>query len=108
MENCIFCKIIKKEIPSNILYESDQIIAFPDIHPSAEHHILLVPKQHIASISDLDGHGDLLSEIYKVAVKLAKENNFDSIFRVVVNAGLAQKIPHLHFHLLGGHWKRKV
>lgn len=109
MNDCIFCKITKKEIPSDILYESDLIIAFPDISPSAEHHILLVPKEHIRKIGEVEEkHGELLVEIFKTAVKLAKENNFDSVYRVVVNAGQAQKVPHLHFHLLGGHWKKMV
>ena len=108
--DCLFCKIIKKEIPSNIVYETDSLVAFPDINPSADVHILIVPKDHIGGIADIEkSHGDLLSEIYEVANKLVKENNLtDDLYRVVVNGGKAQHVPHLHFHLLGGQWKKFV
>lgn len=110
MDNCIFCKIIKKEIPSNIIYESDTLVAFPDINPSADVHILIVPKIHIGGISEIDDKDSkLLSQVYSVINQLAKENNLtDNSYRVVVNGGRAQHVPHLHFHLLGGNWKKMV
>lgn len=108
MDDCIFCKIVKKEIPAEILYESDKISAFPDINPSADTHILIVPKEHIATFGDLvEDHGKLLVEVYSVAKKLAADNNLDNdLYRVVVNGGKAQNVPHLHFHFLGGEWKK--
>lgn len=110
MDDCIFCKIINKEIPAHFVYESDQVVAFPDIHPSADLHLLIVPKEHIKAFKDLTtGHGDLLAEIYQTASKLVLENNLEEgAYRVVVNGGKAQQIPHLHFHLLGGKWQRRV
>lgn len=110
MDDCIFCKIIKKEIPAKIVYESDNLVAFPDINPSADIHILIVPKEHIAGIQDLgQTEGNLLTNIYSVASKMVKQYNLeDSLYRVVVNGGKAQHIPHLHFHLLGGQWKKMV
>ena len=108
--DCLFCKIIKKEIPSNIVYETNSLVVFPDINPSADMHLLIVPKDHIGGISDIEkSHGDLLSEVYEVVNKLVKENNLtNNLYRVVVNGGKAQHVPHLHFHLLGGQWKKFV
>ncbi len=110
MAGCIFCKIIKKEIPSNIVLEDDDIIAFHDIHPSADIHILIVPKVHIESFRDLEvHHKDVLLKVYEVATKLVDQFNLgDRAYRVVVNGGKAQEIPHLHFHFLGGNWKKNV
>lgn len=108
--DCIFCKIIKKEIPAKVIFESENIIAFPDINPSADTHILIIPKEHIAKMEDLkDKHAKLLAEVYQVVKKLVSEYNFsDNLYRVVVNGGKAQHVPHLHFHLLGGKWKKMV
>lgn len=110
MDDCIFCKIIKKEIPSNIVYETDILVVFPDINPSADVHLLIVPKVHIKSVSEINKeHGQLLAEIYQVVNKLVKEFNLtDNLYRVVVNGGKAQHVPHLHFHLLGGQLKKYV
>ncbi|MBI2019447.1 HIT domain-containing protein [Candidatus Daviesbacteria bacterium] len=110
MENCIFCKIIRKEMPADLKYESDTVVVFPDINPSADIHLLIVPKKHIGGIKDLnESHGLLLAEIFQVASKLAAENNLENgLYRVAVNAGKAQHVPHLHFHLLGGQWKKMI
>lgn len=110
MQDCLFCKIIKKVIPSNIIYETNSLVVFPDINPAADVHILIVPKQHIGGMNDLnEEHSELLTEIYSVVNKLVKENNLtDDLYRVVVNGGKAQHVPHLHFHLLGGQWKKMV
>ena len=108
--DCIFCKIINREIPSNIVYETDELVAFPDINPSADMHILIVPKEHINGIQDLTTRqAILLAKIYVAANDLVRKNNLESdSYRVVVNGGKAQHVPHLHFHLLGGQWKRMV
>lgn len=110
MDDCIFCKIINKEIPKEFTLETETILAFPDINPSADIHILIVPKQHIAGIQDLDKiNEELLADIYLVANQLVKQYNLeDNLYRVVVNGGKAQHVPHLHFHLLGGSWKKMV
>lgn len=108
--DCIFCKIIKKEIPSNIVYETDSLVVFPDINPSADIHLLIVPKIHIRGVGEIgEEHSKLLAEVYATANRLVVDNNLtDDLYRVVVNGGRAQHIPHLHFHLLGGQWKKMV
>ncbi len=110
MDTCIFCKIIRKEIPKEFNLETKNLVAFPDIHPSADIHILIVPKEHIGGVADLKKeHGELLIEIYQTAAKLALENNLENdLYRVVVNGGRAQHVPHLHFHFLGGKWHTMV
>ncbi len=110
MDECIFCSIINKEIPKEFLYESDNLVVFPDINPSADIHLLIVPKKHVGGVSDLtDSEGLLLSEVYKTVKKLVEDNNLqDKLYRVVVNGGKAQHVPHLHFHLLGGNLKKFV
>ena len=110
MDDCIFCKIIRKEIPKDLDYESENLVAFADINPSADVHLLIVPKQHIGGASDLSAeYGSLLAEIYTVANKLVKENDLtERAYRVVVNGGKAQHMPHLHFHLLGGNLRKMV
>lgn len=110
MNDCIFCKIINREIPSSMVYESDSIVVFPDINPAAEVHFLIVPKQHIEGVQDINQqHSKLLVEAYQTANKLVTDNNLkDNSYRVVVNGGKAQHVPHLHFHLLGGNWKKMV
>ena len=106
MEDCIFCKIIKKEIPSNIVYEDVEIIAFRDINPVAPVHILVIPKKHIESLLDLKEEDELLvGKIYSVINKIAKQEQIaEKGFRVVVNCGEdgGQEVKHLHYHILGG------
>lgn len=106
----IFCKIIRKEIPKEFIHESENLVAFEDINPSADIHILIIPKKHITGIQDLTPEdGDLLAEIYSVVNMLVKQYNLSgNLYRVVVNGGKAQHVPHLHFHLLGGNWKKFV
>lgn len=110
MNDCIFCKIVNGEIPKKFDYESENLVVFPDINPSADVHILIVPKQHIGGIGDIETkYGTLLIEIYRVVNQLVADNNLkDGLYRVVVNGGKAQHVPHLHFHFLGGQWKRMV
>ena len=110
MNDCIFCKIINKEIPKEFNSESENLVVFPDINPSADLHILIVPKKHIGSVLEIGKEqGGLLTEVYQVVKKLVEENDLaNSSYRVVVNGGKAQHVPHLHFHLLGGQWKKMV
>ena len=102
--DCLFCKIINKEIPSTMVYEDDNIIAFNDIHPKAKTHILIVPRKHIDTIKDLkaeDGDGDLVGEMVLVAQKIGKNMNLDGYnlqFNVGKSAG--QEVFHIHLHLL--------
>ena len=110
MEDCIFCKIINGEIPKEFKFKSDNLVVFDDINPSAKVHLLIVPKKHIAGIQDLTkDHGSLLSEIYEVAKNLVSEYNLtNNLYRIIVNGGKAQYVPHIHFHLLGGSLKKMV
>ena len=106
MNDCIFCKIINKEIPSSIVYEDSEIIAFRDINPVAPIHILVIPKKHIESLIDLKQEDELLiGKIYTVINKIAEQEGIaESGFRVIVNCGEdgGQEVRHLHYHLLGG------
>ena len=106
MEECVFCKIIKREIPSNIVYEDDRVIAFYDVNPAAPIHILVVPKKHIETLLDVsEEDGDLISYTYKIINKIAKDEGFaDNGFRVIANCGedSGQEVKHIHFHVLAG------
>ena len=107
MGKTIFSKIISKEIPADIVYESELVLAFRDIKPQAPVHILIIPKAEIPKVTDLKGyeHGGLLSEMFDVANKLAKQMGIDKNgFRLVLNCGDdgGQEVYHLHMHLLGG------
>ena len=104
--DCIFCRIIRKEIPGDVVYEDDKVLAFNDIDPKAPVHILIIPKDHIPGVLDLDEHHkELTGHILAVASKLATEKGIDeSGFRIVLNSGedAGQAVFHIHFHLLGG------
>mgnify|MGYP004641641565 FL=1 len=106
MEDCIFCKIINKEVPSTIVYEDEDVIAFKDIHPVTPLHILVIPKKHISSLVDLKEEDEaVIGKIYTVINKIAKQEGIlDKGFRVIVNCGEdgGQVVKHIHFHLLGG------
>ena len=106
MNDCLFCKIIKKEIPSTIVCEDEEILAFRDINPVAPVHVLVIPKKHISSLTNLEEQDEVIvGKIYGVINKIAKQENiFESGFRVIVNCGEdgGQEVKHLHFHLIGG------
>lgn len=108
MGDCVFCKIAGKEIPSNIVYEDDQIICFHDLEPQAPVHVLIIPKKHIASMDDVSADdqqlmGYIMTKVKEIAKTLGLENGY----RLVNNCGEDgfQTVKHLHFHLLG---KRKM
>ncbi|MEE8638629.1 MAG: histidine triad nucleotide-binding protein [Candidatus Margulisiibacteriota bacterium] len=102
--DCIFCKIIKKEIPSSIIYEDDKVLAFNDISPQAPVHIIVIPKKHVASVAELDDMG-VVRDLFSMMKVIAEEKGIAKTgYRIVVNHGkdAGQAVPHLHFHLLGG------
>lgn len=102
--DCIFCKIVKGEIPSQKVYEDDLVLAFKDINPCAPVHILVIPKKHIASAVALTEEDDkLIAHIFKVIRLIAKEQELTNGFRLVSNVGNdgGQSVKHLHFHILG-------
>ena len=103
---CLFCRIVAGEIPSTRVAEDDAVIAFRDISPRAPTHILVVPREHIASASDLaDTDGPLLGRIFATAAELARSEGIaDGGYRIVTNIGAwgGQSVDHLHFHLMGG------
>lgn len=106
MESCIFCKIINKEIPAELILEDDRIVAFHDINPQAPVHILIIPKEHFASLNDLpDDKMDLLSHILLKARQIARNIGiYEKGYRIVLNTARdsGQEVFHIHFHLLGG------
>lgn len=107
--DCVFCKIAGGEIPTEKIYEDEDIIAFNDLDPQAPIHFLVIPKKHITSLESVEeSDSKLLGQIMLAIQKLAKENNLEG-YRVVTNIGEdgGQTVPHLHFHVLGGrafHW----
>ncbi|OGH23964.1 MAG: hypothetical protein A3J69_01295 [Candidatus Levybacteria bacterium RIFCSPHIGHO2_02_FULL_42_12] len=101
MNKCVFCAIRDREIPSNIIYEDEDVLVFPDIHPFKPVHLLIVPKKHIGDFLDLS-NDDLFEKLKSVAQKMVREKGLkDTGYRVVVNGGGAQAINHLHVHLFG-------
>ena len=106
MDECIFCLIIKGEIPSKKLYEDDKVIAFHDINPEAPIHFLVVPKEHIESVNALnEENSDIIAHIFKVINKLVKEEKIADLgYRIINNCGRdgGQTVNHIHFHVLGG------
>lgn len=106
MEDCIFCKIIKGEVPSTKVYEDDEILAFRDISPVTPVHVLVIPKKHITSLVDLKPEDEaVIGRIYTVINKIAKQEGIlEKGYRVIVNCGEdgGQVVKHVHFHLLGG------
>ncbi len=106
MSDCIFCRIIAGEIPSDTVYEDEKVIAFRDINPMAPVHILIIPKQHIASLQEIaETHTGIIGHMTRVAHKLAiKTDIADTGYRLVINNGpmSGQMVQHLHMHLLGG------
>ena len=104
MDNCIFCKIVSGEIPTNKIYETDDIIAFNDISPQAPVHIVIIPKEHFYSLEKIDDENyDVSGKLILAATKIAKENKLDG-YRLVINCNeiAGQTVFHLHCHLLAG------
>ena len=106
MEDCVFCKIIEGQIPSEKVYEDEEIIAFKDIQPAAPIHILVVPKKHIATLLEVSEEDSrLIAKIFQTINKIAKDLGLEKDgFRVIANCGKdsGQEVMHIHFHLLAG------
>ncbi len=103
--DCIFCKIVRGEIPAKRVYEDDQVLAFYDLEPQAPVHVLLIPKQHLASAMDITPENSgVIARLFEAAAKIARELQLDNGFRIVNNCGKdgQQTVQHLHLHLLGG------
>lgn len=105
MDDCLFCKIVKGEIPSAKVYEDDDVLAFKDINPRAPVHFLLIPKKHITSLAHATAEdAELLGKMINMVPKLAKEQGCVNGFRTIINTGVdgGQEVAHLHIHILGG------
>ena len=114
MDNCLFCKIAAKQIPASVVYEDDELLAFKDIRPHAPVHILVIPKIHVATLSDCDAsHTELLGKMLALAPRLAKEHGCEVTwqdgtpgggYKTLVNSGPdgGQEVYHLHLHMFGG------
>ena len=105
MDDCIFCKIANKEIPTSLVYEDDLVAAFNDLSPQAPVHVLIVPKKHYQSVLEVPEGDTIVAHMFHVASKLAKELGIaENGFRLVINTGKdgGQSVPHLHLHMTGG------
>lgn len=115
MDNCIFCKIVAKQIPAAVVYEDEDVLAFKDINPAAPVHLLVIPKQHVSTLSDCtEEHAAVLGKMLALAPKLAKENGIavktgadgkpNGGFKTLINTGPdgGQEVYHLHLHMYGG------
>jgi len=111
MENCIFCKIAEGKTPAKIVYQDEQAVAFEDIHPQAPVHLLVIPRQHLASLNEATPQDEaLLGHLHLIAARLASERGIATKgYRIVINNGswAGQTVFHLHVHVMGGrvfHW----
>ena len=106
MDDCLFCKIVREEVPGDVVERTGDFVAFRDINPVAPTHILIIPTEHITSAADLGSdHAGVLGEIFEAASRIARaEGIADAGYRLATNVGAAagQSVYHLHFHLLGG------
>lgn len=108
MEDCVFCKIVKGEIPADKVTESKDIFAFYDINPKAKVHVLLIPKKHIESVKHLEkSDKEVIGEMFLAAQQIAKEKGLEG-YKLIVNVGRegGQVVDHLHLHLLSGDYGR--
>ena len=100
MTDCIFCKIANKEISANIVFEDENVVVFPDLHPRAPIHLLIVPKTHFSDFLEADA--DIKNHMLEIAKKIIEEKGLNlKGYRMIVNGGGAALVSHLHFHLLG-------
>ena len=105
MTDCLFCKIVSGDIPSDQVFQDDRVVVFKDINPAAPVHLLIVPKEHISSMNEIETqHNDLISHMMILLPKLAQEQGLTGGFRTIINTGKegGQVVFHLHIHLLGG------
>ena len=105
MSECLFCKIAAGEIPADKVYEDDQVVVFKDIYPKAKVHLLIIPREHIASLNDVEAsHDALIAHMFRMLPSLANEQGLKEGYRTIINTGPGggQEVLHLHIHLLGG------
>ncbi len=106
MEDCLFCKIVKGEIPSTKIYETEDVLVFEDIHPVAPVHVLVIPKMHIKNMNEITSeNSEIVAKIYEAIAVVTKKLNIDETgYRVICNCGDdgGQVVHHLHYHVLGG------
>lgn len=103
--DCVFCKIISGDIPSSKVYEDEWVVAFKDLEPQAPVHVLIVPKEHIASAAEITAENSfLIAKVFEAAAKIAKEMDLKGGFRIVNNCGekAGQTVMHIHFHMMAG------
>ena len=103
--DCIFCKIVAKEVPSEIIHEDEKVLVFKDLEPKAPVHVLVIPKTHISSVMEInEENSEIISHIFKVIKKLSSKLDLQNGFRVINNCGKygGQTVNHIHFHVLGG------
>lgn len=103
--DCVFCKIISGDIPSSKVYEDEWVVAFKDLEPQAPVHVLIVPKEHIASAKEITAENSfLIAKVFEAAAKIAKEMDLKDGFRIVNNCGekAGQTVMHIHFHMMAG------
>lgn len=102
---CIFCRIVAKELSAKIVHEDDEVVAFEDVNPQAPTHVLVIPREHVPRVLDVKArHAGVLARVFEVAAAIARDRKLEEGFRLVVNNGpqAGQTVHHLHFHLLGG------
>jgi histidine triad (HIT) family protein len=105
MNDCIFCKIVRGEVPAKKVYEDAEVLAFHDIRPQAPVHFMLIPKKHIDSLAEIDAEdAGMLGRLFALSGRLARENGSPDGFRTIVNTGRIgrQEVMHLHVHVIGG------
>lgn len=106
MDDCIFCKIVSGDIPAEIVYQDDDVLAFRDLNPQAPTHALMIPRRHISTLNDLqDSDAELMGKLVLAAARVARQEGFDEAgYRTVLNcnADAGQTVFHIHLHLLGG------
>lgn len=109
MDDCVFCKIAKREMQSEVVFEDKDVLAFKDNKPSADTHLLIIPKKHIPSFVDIKKNdSETVNQMIEVAQKLASEFEITGKYKLIINGGEYQFVPHLHLHLLGGNIRKEV
>jgi histidine triad (HIT) family protein len=103
--DCLFCKIVRKDVPAQVVLDRDDVLAFRDVNPQAPTHVLVIPKEHLASLEAVgDQHGPLLASLVAAANQVARDDGVAGGYRLVTNIGrvAGQSVDHLHLHVLGG------
>lgn len=103
MENCVFCKIIKREMETNFIVENQDVVVFNDLKPQAATHLLILPTQHVPTFMDINStHKEIFLKMTETAQNLIRDRNLGEAYKIIFNGGKYQHVPHLHWHLLGG------